>query len=517
MGSLHISERHVGLWNHVMRVLSFVFYRSWSGFLFFSTIIFRSFGPEIAGPSSTMLYEISVTTLALSLAICAVLHHVVLRCWEHQGGGYLGPVICLVGIDAMLVPTLLGGTAPGIPQLAVGGVLTGVGSSFMLLRLGRAFAHASPTDAAIDTLAVMIVNLLASAVGVSVPPLAATVLVLVLPFLMMICLGSLRETPALFNERGRGTGMSVSAGILVRLAACACAFGIVTEWLRSLYVSWANGGFDDTFSFYTSIIIAAAALLLVARGARRRHWQFTWFYRGVVVLIVTGLSLFSVIGEEDWPFSGYLIVNAGYALFESFVWVLMSVIANRYQYTTPQVFGFGRAIVLLAGNVAGVIASHVMALTPISLIVTVALVSVIIMYSFVLTDTDVTLFQQGLEGDVRSGGTEGDGFAHTPSSGSTAARRQVARPKVPLAQRCAIIGDAYGLTPREKEIYYLLAVGRNSARIQEECAISAGTVNTHLRHIFHKLDVHSQQELIDQFQDADLDALQRRSQAQSRP
>ena len=57
-------------------------------------------------------------------------------------------------------------------------------------------------------------------------------------------------------------------------------------------------------------------------------------------------------------------------------------------------------------------------------------------------------------------------------------------------------------------MFRLIAAGRNSTRIQEELSISAGTVNTHSHHVFQKLDVHSQQEVIDLFQRADLDRMQ---------
>lgn len=42
----------------------------------------------------------------------------------------------------------------------------------------------------------------------------------------------------------------------------------------------------------------------------------------------------------------------------------------------------------------------------------------------------------------------------------------------------------------------LLARGRTSPFIQEELVLSRNTVKTHVRHIYTKLDVHSQQELI---------------------
>ena len=43
----------------------------------------------------------------------------------------------------------------------------------------------------------------------------------------------------------------------------------------------------------------------------------------------------------------------------------------------------------------------------------------------------------------------------------------------------------------------LLARGRTSPVIQEKLVLSHNTVKTHVRHIYAKLGIHSQQELID--------------------
>ena len=64
-------------------------------------------------------------------------------------------------------------------------------------------------------------------------------------------------------------------------------------------------------------------------------------------------------------------------------------------------------------------------------------------------------------------------------------------------RKCAAVADTFLLSRKETEVLFLLAKGRNSAAIQEALYISAGTANTHMRHIYRKLDVHSQHELID--------------------
>lgn len=64
-------------------------------------------------------------------------------------------------------------------------------------------------------------------------------------------------------------------------------------------------------------------------------------------------------------------------------------------------------------------------------------------------------------------------------------------------ERCIAIGEACGLTERETEIFVCMARGRNVGFIQEHFVISRNTVKTHVKRIYKKLGVHSQQELID--------------------
>ena len=66
-----------------------------------------------------------------------------------------------------------------------------------------------------------------------------------------------------------------------------------------------------------------------------------------------------------------------------------------------------------------------------------------------------------------------------------------------FAQRCRELAEKDGLTAREREVMELLAHGRDSRHIQEALTLSYNTVKTHVKRIYRKLDVHSQQELID--------------------
>lgn len=63
-------------------------------------------------------------------------------------------------------------------------------------------------------------------------------------------------------------------------------------------------------------------------------------------------------------------------------------------------------------------------------------------------------------------------------------------------QRCARAAAQYNLTPRETEVFYLLARGRNADYIAARLVVSPATVKSHIYHIYQKLGINSQQHLM---------------------
>lgn len=61
---------------------------------------------------------------------------------------------------------------------------------------------------------------------------------------------------------------------------------------------------------------------------------------------------------------------------------------------------------------------------------------------------------------------------------------------------CREVAASYGLTGQETNIFIMLARGRNLKYVADALCISGHTVKTHIYHIYRKLDIHSQQELI---------------------
>ena len=88
-------------------------------------------------------------------------------------------------------------------------------------------------------------------------------------------------------------------------------------------------------------------------------------------------------------------------------------------------------------------------------------------------------------------------FAET-IAGVTPVDQAVAKsPEQEFAERCRTLAERYGLSPRELEVFMMLARGRDRAYIQEQLVVSRNTVKAHVKHVYAKLDIHTHQDLID--------------------
>ena len=56
---------------------------------------------------------------------------------------------------------------------------------------------------------------------------------------------------------------------------------------------------------------------------------------------------------------------------------------------------------------------------------------------------------------------------------------------------------AFGLSPRETEVFYLLLRGRSRAYMAKDLVVTEETVKTHIKGIYQKAGVHTKQDLID--------------------
>ena len=86
-----------------------------------------------------------------------------------------------------------------------------------------------------------------------------------------------------------------------------------------------------------------------------------------------------------------------------------------------------------------------------------------------------------------------------PSSSETGAMAKSSSWKEKVRQ----VSELYELSPRQQEVLTMLARGRNASYLQEHFYISKSTAKAHIYNIYKKLEIHSQQELIDFIENID--------------
>lgn len=502
--------------------------RTWITTAFFSVVLFQRYAPETMAGVANDVYRTSVLALAVALIIFALLHRPVMTAGEHPTFDYAGAVLCGVGV-VLLVPCLTSGQTIAPAILWGSAALTGTGSALVLLSIGRRFVGIDVRSCTMGILWAT-VGCAALTLGIMILPLEAAVAVEVaLPFFCVMALHRVPRPGEEDCETHMHLGERISTKMLLKLATCAAVLGILTGITHGLYLGSETAALGKTFQMLNSAVPLVAALVLLGSTAAAREVSIETLYKPTVFVCIVGFALMPLSGTSIAL--SFSVVSAGYTLFEILVWVILSEVASRFQYTSVQVFGFGRALVLLTGVIAGTLIANMLLSLGVgaqlfSAVAAVAVISITFLRTYVLTSADIAVFGQNLGeetdgvpagaiGAIGEGALSGKGPKLPTGAAAKRAHGQRTEPsasqmsqKVPFQRKCAIIGDYYGLTPREVDVFRLIAAGRNSTRIQEELSISAGTVNTHSHHVFQKLDVHSQQEVIDLFQRADLDRMQ---------
>lgn len=488
------------------RFASFTCNKIWINILFFSTALFGHFEPENAIRATTALYHVSITTLAASLLLCAILHARIVPLLEHRPVEYVGPAVSGIGIMLLMISQ-----EPGNGPFTAGSILTGCGSCVTLLSIGKRFAMTDSASCTAEVLSACALAAILSYIVMGQSSAIAAVISIALPFLAIAAL-HLSSARRFVDDRSedlevRPSGEYLSGKLVSKFVPCVATFGIIGGIMYDFCAPSTLGEFNQTFYIVAFCGIVSLCVPLLISHARGISSPIESLYRLTILICTASLALIPLF-ELGFPIL-YSTVSVGYTLFEIFIWVILTEVAHRFQYTSVQVFGYGRALVLIVGVIAGsIIAIPLSKEQPdigsvLSLVEAVAIVLIVVLRIYVLTERDLSLFERDLSGlheacenaDPSEKRRVGDGTEQSPR-------------KIPFQRKCGIIGEYYGLTRREIDVFRLLAAGRNSARIQEELSISPGTVNTHSRHVFQKLGVHRQQEVIDLFEQADIDLMQ---------
>lgn len=472
----------VPLFELVVLALGFGLCRAW---VVSSMSIASGYHLFASGPFQyTQLYLLSGAVAAVAVALCAP------RVFGTRAALGRLNLLVLAGIAGSLLCLGTALAARAHTLLTLGLALCGATSALLQVMWGERFVRHSMYLALLAAPAAAIVTAL---VMMAVPDNFMGVLVYGAPFasFLLLCANrgeagslvlNLRPQPeeaAVYEGVNDEGGTPISRGTFVRLIASIGVFSLIGRGLDSFPAGQGENlpaFFSQNYAFLAILLVGVLFICLVLMLGKRFDTLF--IYRLSLPLMVAGFVILSLFMDRFTVMS-ITVITVGYEFFDVLFWALLVGVVRRGGRLPVLVFGWGVASTYL-GMALGTMLSRA-AVGPIMAgtmdISVLSLTSILVLVVLV-----VLVLPEG-----------------TLSKASTLNRHRAARVASDDATRahCAVVARRYDLTPRERDVLVLLARGRTLGVVARELHIAEGTARTHMGHIYAKLDVHKQQELID--------------------
>lgn len=405
------------------------------------------------------------------------------------GSGLLRPQ-ALAAIDvgvlalASALVCTLDSTSPGwIVTCALGVIGASEGLSYVLA--GLAFAQLGATSAlgaaSCTVLCTSIACVGLSFIGMN-PATFAVGLIPVLLAAAAVLLGHEVDTEITPSASNANAAVKPHLGnLLVALAVN----GIV---IRMLDATAYSRGYSDVISvacFTSQVVVGIAAVVLFCTSNHLER-NAALAYRCVLPLMAVGFLLLALLRQDGLVVSMPLIYFS-HELLEIVFWT--ALVTEAVHARRPLLaLGLGSAAVLFSmavgTTIGGWLAADGFANDPATL-TAVALCCVVVLLVVTIMVLPESLF---LSIVTRQSTDSLDAPADNPGTPNPS--------DVPAARPLDELAATAGLTPRETEVFALLANGECISCIMERLTISRGTANTHVTSVYRKTGVHSQQELL---------------------
>lgn len=376
----------------------------------------------------------------------------------------------------------------------VGGLVSGLGTAVFTVLWGSRYASFSVLRIERMATASLILAFLCYLIVLWVPRIVGIVLIGCFPFLSAVCLMLSRGEDAV-ESRTKESNDGRSLGNLSIAGFIRLGLGIVgATTVVSLFWSFISEGIIDapsgvlTASVLSGLLVAVVIEAYVTRFARALNLGL--LYRWVLPLIAVAFSLL-LFSRTPLLVGSVFLVNAAQALLNLTTFVYFAELSQRTEASALRVFGLGRFFLesgFLVGLLLGPVAtSLVVEVGSYQGVLFIFLTGFIVLAMVSIANQDKLAFTfEEPPSDLVACGTK-------VVSEDTSVERS-AQERFELA--CMEASDLFGLTKREREILPYLAQGYSLPYIRNELYISQSTIDTHVRHIYKKMEVHSKEELI---------------------
>ncbi len=438
---------------------------------FMNTAVFPLFDPIF-----THARDFSVSATALALMALGFV--------AYRAPRLLTPASFIAGTFAFLAAgagVMLAGLIFSHPAtLTLGACLVGVGRAGATVLTGLALARLRLRFVALGISAAYGLQLATGVLAGAVPAAVGVGAFLLCP----VAAAALTERPArivLEHSHGREAPHDLA---VTRPSSFLSPFSTLFVCLLLFHVAF---GFALRFDEVDGVPRASAleALPALAVGAwvllTRRPFPADLLAQVSALIVIAGFFLASD-GSASFTRGAVTLLSAGNSLFDMTAWMALVAIAERNPLGAATTIAWGRGLSSLGsvlGAAAGTGVNHAIGADGhLVFLVVGTLMLVFAAYALI-----------GLKRFTFTGAIEGIQPVGERDAATSPAER--------LEARCGELAAEFGLTPREAEVFAMLARGRNREYIEEALVVSRNTVKAHVKHIYAKLGIHSHQELID--------------------
>ncbi|HIT44685.1 MAG TPA: hypothetical protein IAC28_01155 [Candidatus Aphodovivens excrementavium] len=448
----------------------------------------------------------------------------------------------------------------GSPLRAIAGVLVGIGSGLFTMLWGTAYSRYNTASIVLNTAVAVVFGILLYSLIIHVLPWPFTgIVTAVLPLFELPLLWSLtpisyalRHAVPIFNPLPIR-----KVTFMLRFSLPIFLFGVVLGALKSIGLTIILPSVDPTVQLIALFAGGTATIVLLVVSFsidKRSHWDF--LFRPLVPIVAL-TCLFLPLFHEGNELIPSLLLLVGFLCLESLMWILPGQLSQEFRLSPICMFGIGSTAIGV-GTFVGTLLAEMPELTAslpygdgslvivliVSLMLAMALlprvrdIKRLILPHSGKDDENVAAFNKEIErahavlrtnthpawrmgldaagafdliGGVQQNPATAmlqmdasamwaDPASSTSSSADMpkdeASDEERAKVRGRFRTQCEEIANRYLLSRRETEVMFLLAKGHNAAFIQEKLCISKSTAKTHISHIYRKLDIHNQQELL---------------------